>query len=65
MHRLCHKGLRCICLLTVTYSHFQSVLSSKPEAKDLTADEIARRKDLENQLKLEFEVFMFGICEVF
>lgn len=32
-----------------------SVLSSKPEAKDLTADELARRKDLENQLKLEFE----------
>ena len=41
------------------------MLSSKPEAKDLTADELARRKDLENQLKLEFEVFVFGICEVF
>ena len=35
------------------------MLKPKPEAKVLTAAELAQRKDLENQLKLEFEVFLF------
>ena len=39
--------------------------STQLEAKDLTAEELAQRKDDENQLKLEFEVFVFGIYEIY